>query len=511
MDSPWNVGVPMTHGHAVRTVGRVSVLATAIVTCMALLLVSCTPTRENPPVEVKIGEVTRPEWVDTGRHNDYPPETHVFATRTGNEGLPPGREEMLWRLCERVQALIAERLEREKAGQIASAARRGMWVGPQHLPLEEFHHQQWTDGFVSMGFATMPRSAIGQNARDLLARRPSVLQKPTERWQQRSTAQEDMKDRVRAYSAGTDELVLRVLAGLDLSASVQLESGLIEGANHLYQQAAQFREYVGFHLLSGGDQRVELGRQPAVIECQFVWMGQPAQGLPLRSILSGQKGAGPLVSDDLGTATLRFTGPATFTGAESNPVGFALDWDLLLPYGQTGIDVLPFTTSLTLPAVGNTVIALTLTEKIGNRTVTDGPIRRGIKQWLEDSGVQVLEEKPDRDEPRFVLEIGGVVTVTEMDRAGAAAIRQVRASGTVLLRTWAGPVLATVSPVEGLGRYVMPAAGRDSEAARESLNTAGTAALEDAWGVWKATIATRFREAFPPIFPMSAEQGPKAD
>jgi hypothetical protein len=195
-----------------------------------------------------------------------------------------------------------------------------------------------------------------------------------------------------------------------------------------------------------------------------------------------------------------------------------------------------------LPSAENTVVYLSLTEKVRGAAV-DGPIRAGLVGLLKEAGMVYTLEPPGEDETRFVLEISGVVHCDELESSVATAIRQIRSQGAVSLQAHKGKLLTTLKPIQGVASWthveepvVKPAGGdakpepgkpltkeeRDAKAGAEAearkaaeearakrdaeIAAAGQRALEDAWAIWRRNIVREFRVQFPPIFRMDAER-----
>ncbi|NUQ35115.1 MAG: hypothetical protein HUU29_09265, partial [Planctomycetaceae bacterium] len=215
--------------------------------------------------------------------------------------------------------------------------------------------------------------------------------------------------------------------------------------------------------------------------------------LPLSAIEAGQKLATNRQTDERGMARLTFTEAPRYNGQAESFIGYELNPDLLLASLETGIAMKPWTAKFELPARGNTVVYLNLTEKYEGGAIK-GPVRAALLEMIKLSELDVIEEPPSKDEKRFVLTIEGVLACNELRSNNPALQRQTHVQGALVFKSWPVPALASVS-LAGTADI------RDGD-----LEKAARDALADGWGASRETIIAKFREAFPPIFPASAER-----
>jgi len=458
---------------------------------------------------------------------------------------------MTLRLLAKLQSEVEARLGESSSPAFASCLKGGTWVAPYLFPKLELDYHPHTDGFQAVSVIGVSKTAVGLAARSLAESRSRAGGDKVAEWSRVAktpwimmpTAYEDMLERHRLLSRVTEDLAIAALCLIDQPSELKVAPDLVASAISIANRAEAFREYLGCRILQGNSPSANLGATIPAIEFQLVWQGKLAAGLPVRPMLSGLNGEMARASDSYGMVRIDFTAPANYTGSPINAVGFELDWDALALGAGTGLRTEPWTTAVTLPSVENTLVYVSLVEKVRDRPV-EGPIRAGILALLKQAGIAHTTELPSADESRFVMEISGVVACDDLDESRGTSVRQIRGKGSVVLQAHKGNLLKSIQDVQGLGTWVSddsmniipdpPKPARDAatppkskaerdaemkaeadrkkanEEARkkreEAIDRGGQQALEDAWAVWRPTIVREFRQVFPPLFRMDAEK-----
>jgi|GEM_PF-5712822 len=481
----------------------------AAICLIAALSVNACESTEGGPEDWTFKQQSKPAWVESGRHATYKAPSDVFVMRNRKGGEAPGAGEMLNDLRTSLHQLLLPALKpllEESA--LASAIDDGLWVGPANIPTLKWKREEWSDGQFSAAFASIDLKTLEQHNQTMIATLGDPQEGP------RNAADEARKEasldspaarfRRRVLNFDRDLSMMAAIAFSNASqwayqadATCEVPAPLIERTKASAKALLEYPQLVRVVSSNGGEQRIPLGSVPSQdIELVLREGGQGAAGLPVKGHADGLEIAGyTSLTDESGACSVQLAGPVGFSGKAMHLAGLTLDPDRWTSGLRTGLALPPWNVRVFLPARSNTGVRITLIEKVGNvnQEGESAVITQHLREWLQASGIGLIDSAQDAERYDFVLELGGVIDAREREGDKRSSRRTYAVEALISLRMERGPFIASIKLFGSADFF------------GEEPGDAAQRALENTWAKDKEALREEMRRGFPPIFPSASD------